>query len=97
MEDRVKRRMVILTWLTPKRGRQVSPPTMVLKKGHGMQDNEHVCLTPISNFEPGQEPATDKQKGFIHVLEKQQGKSAGANIEELNKSQASEVIDKLKN
>jgi hypothetical protein len=48
----------------------------------------------------GAEPATEKQKGFIRVLE---GKNEelvppqGLDVEPMGKSEASEVIDKLKN
>ena len=48
----------------------------------------------------GAEPATEKQKGFIRVLE---GKNEelvppqGLDVEAMGKSEASEVIDKLKN
>ena len=47
----------------------------------------------------GDEPATDKQKGFIKVLEKQKGAaaaSAAGDVENLGKSEASEKIDELK-
>lgn len=51
------------------------------------------------NWATGTEPATDKQKGFIKVLEGQHPEAApeeGLDLNGLGKSEASEVIDKLK-
>ncbi|MCZ6914695.1 MAG: DUF3072 domain-containing protein [Rickettsia endosymbiont of Ixodes persulcatus] len=48
------------------------------------------------NWTTGGEPATDKQKGFLKVLEKQKGVEVG-DIASIGKSEASEKIDELKN
>ncbi|WWC67312.1 uncharacterized protein I206_101220 [Kwoniella pini CBS 10737] len=48
------------------------------------------------NWTTGSEPATDKQKGFIKVLEKQKGVVEGEDVEHLGKSEASEKIEELK-
>ena len=48
------------------------------------------------NWTTGGEPATDKQKGFLKVLEKQKGVEVG-DISSIGKSEASEKIDELKN
>ncbi|WWC97557.1 hypothetical protein V866_004441 [Kwoniella sp. B9012] len=48
------------------------------------------------NWATGDQPATDKQKGFIKVLEKQKGVSGSENVEVLGKSEASEKIEELK-
>ena len=48
----------------------------------------------------GAEPATGKQKGFIKVLEGQHPDAIpekGLDVESMGKSEASEVIEKLKN
>ncbi|KAJ9099257.1 hypothetical protein QFC22_004846 [Naganishia vaughanmartiniae] len=44
----------------------------------------------------GGEPATQKQRGFLHVLAKQHGETE-TDIDNLSKSEASEKIDELKN
>jgi len=52
------------------------------------------------NWATGTEPATDKQKGFIKVLEGQHPDAVpegGIDVADIGKSEASEVIDKLKN
>ncbi|KAI5450654.1 hypothetical protein NCC49_002912 [Naganishia albida] len=43
----------------------------------------------------GGEPATQKQRGFLHVLAKQHGQTED-DIDNLSKSEASEKIDELK-
>lgn len=48
------------------------------------------------NWTTGADPATDKQKGFLKVLEKQKGVSVG-DVSGIGKSEASEKIDELKN
>ncbi|WVQ64314.1 uncharacterized protein L199_002476 [Kwoniella botswanensis] len=48
------------------------------------------------NWATGDQPATDKQKSFIKVLEKQKGVSGSENVEGLGKSEASEKIEELK-
>ncbi|KAK6904715.1 hypothetical protein I204_06687 [Kwoniella mangroviensis CBS 8886] len=48
------------------------------------------------NWATGDQPATDKQKGFIKVLEKQKGVSGSEDVEGLGKSEASEKIEELK-
>ena len=48
------------------------------------------------NWTTGGEPATDKQKGFLKVLEKQKGVEVG-DVSSIGKSEASEKIDELKN
>lgn len=48
------------------------------------------------NWTTGGEPATDKQKGFLKVLEKQKGVEVG-DVGSIGKSEASEKIDELKN
>ncbi|WWC90185.1 uncharacterized protein L201_005118 [Kwoniella dendrophila CBS 6074] len=48
------------------------------------------------NWATGDDPATDKQKGFIKVLEKQKGVSEVGNVDSLGKSEASEKIEELK-
>ncbi|WWC57599.1 uncharacterized protein I303_100131 [Kwoniella dejecticola CBS 10117] len=48
------------------------------------------------NWTTGTEPATEKQKGFIKVLEKQKGVVEGGDVEHLGKSEASEKIEELK-
>ena len=48
------------------------------------------------NWTTGADPATDKQKGFLKVLEKQKGVPVG-DISDIGKSEASEKIDELKN
>lgn len=49
------------------------------------------------NWATGDEPATDKQKGFIKVLEKQKNApDAAGDVESLGKSEASEKIQELK-
>ncbi|WRT63217.1 uncharacterized protein IL334_000120 [Kwoniella shivajii] len=47
------------------------------------------------NWATGDDPATEKQKGFIKVLEKQKG-TGGENVDGLGKSEASEKIEELK-
>ncbi|WVW81280.1 hypothetical protein I302_103271 [Kwoniella bestiolae CBS 10118] len=47
------------------------------------------------NWATGDDPATDKQKGFIKVLEKQKGTGA-ENVEGMGKSEASERIEELR-
>jgi hypothetical protein len=52
------------------------------------------------NWATGTEPATEKQKGFIKVLEGQHPDAVpegGIDVAEIGKSEASAVIDKLKN
>lgn len=49
-----------------------------------------IPLTPL-----GGEPATQKQKAFLHVLAKQHGEDESG-IEGMMKSEASEKIDELK-
>ncbi|OCF35024.1 hypothetical protein I316_03064 [Kwoniella heveanensis BCC8398] len=49
------------------------------------------------NWATGDEPATEKQKGFIKVLEKQKGSGAvSGDVKHLGKSEASERIEELK-
>ena len=48
------------------------------------------------NWTTGGDPATDKQKGFLKVLEKQKGVPVG-DLGGIGKSEASEKIDELKN
>lgn len=56
-------------------------------------DGEH--LDHPENWATGDDPATDKQKGFIKVLEKQKG-ATGGDVDHLGKSEASAKIDELK-
>ncbi|WVR03046.1 hypothetical protein IAU60_000035 [Kwoniella sp. DSM 27419] len=57
--------------------------------------DEH--LDHPENWTTGEEPATDKQKGFIKVLEKQKGVEGMGGVEGgLGKSEASEKIEELK-
>jgi hypothetical protein len=56
-------------------------------------DSSH--LDHPENWATGDEPATEKQKGYIKVLEKQNGVSGGP-VEDLGKSEASERIEELK-
>ncbi|CAD6564427.1 MAG: hypothetical protein TREMPRED_004983 [Tremellales sp. Tagirdzhanova-0007] len=58
-------------------------------------DDEH--LDHPENWATGYQPATDKQKGFLKVLEKQKGASVEGNVDGMGKSEASEKIDELKN
>ncbi|WVF66539.1 hypothetical protein IAT40_001279 [Kwoniella sp. CBS 6097] len=49
------------------------------------------------NWATGDDPATEKQKGFIKVLEKQKGSGAvSGDVEHMGKSEASERIEELK-
>lgn len=57
-------------------------------------DGQHIDHP--QNWATGDQPATDKQKGYLKVLEKQKGASVG-NVESLGKSEASDKIDKLQN
>ncbi|ORY26482.1 hypothetical protein BCR39DRAFT_540908 [Naematelia encephala] len=60
-------------------------------------DGEH--LDHPENWTTGDEPATEKQKGFIKVLEKQKGVDAQqkvGDLGDLGKSEASEKIEDLK-
>ena len=56
-------------------------------------DGEH--LDHPENWTTGDEPATEKQKGFLAVLEKKKGMEV-ENMNSLGKSEASEKIDELK-
>nr|XP_031862046.1 uncharacterized protein CI109_002459 [Kwoniella shandongensis]KAA5529118.1 hypothetical protein CI109_002459 [Kwoniella shandongensis] len=56
-------------------------------------DSEH--LDHPENWTTGDEPATDKQKGYLKVLEKQKGVELSADSG-LGKSEASEKIEELK-
>lgn len=56
-------------------------------------DGEH--LDHPENWATGDEPATEKQKGFLAVLEKKAGEPV-ENMEGLGKSEASAKIDELK-
>lgn len=56
-------------------------------------DGEH--LDHPENWTTGDEPATEKQKGYVAVLEKKAGKPV-SDKEGLGKSEASEIIEKLK-
>ncbi|ORX35079.1 hypothetical protein BD324DRAFT_633833 [Kockovaella imperatae] len=56
-------------------------------------------LSHPDQWATGAEPATDKQKGFIKVLEKQHPENVpegGVDVEIMQKGEASEVIQKLK-
>jgi len=56
-------------------------------------------LSHPENWTTGSEPATSKQKGFIKVLENQHKElvpEGGMDVDGLGKSEASEVIEKLK-
>ena len=57
-------------------------------------DGEH--LDHPENWATGDEPATDKQKAFIAVLEKQKEGGVESAKEALGKSEASEKIEELK-
>lgn len=57
-------------------------------------DESH--LDHPENWATGGDPATEKQKGFLKVLEKQKGVEVG-NVDGIGKSKASEKIDELKN
>ena len=57
-------------------------------------DDAH--LDHPENWATGDQPATDKQKGFLKVLEKQKGVSKSED-RGMGKSKASEKIDELKN
>jgi hypothetical protein len=56
-------------------------------------DGKH--LDHPENWATGDEPATEKQKGFLAVLEKKAGEPV-ENMEGLGKSEASAKIDELK-
>ncbi|GHJ90394.1 hypothetical protein NliqN6_6796 [Naganishia liquefaciens] len=53
-------------------------------------------LSHPEQWSTGGEPATQKQKAFLHVLAKQHGEDESG-IEGMMKSEASEKIDELKN
>ena len=59
----------------------------------GPGDEAH--LDHPENWATGAQPATDKQKGFIRVLEKQKGSTHGS-VDSMGKSEASERIEELK-
>lgn len=56
-------------------------------------DDAH--LDHPENWTTGDEPATAKQKGYLKVLEKQTGSSAG-DVGGMGKSEASEKIDEMR-
>lgn len=56
-------------------------------------DGKH--LDHPENWATGDEPATEKQKGFVAVLEKKAGKAV-SDKENMGKSEASEIIEELK-
>jgi hypothetical protein len=63
-------------------------------------DEQYILLILVSSplhirLCPGQDPATDKQKGFIHVLARQHDVKDPV-PEQMSKSEASEMIEKLK-
>jgi hypothetical protein len=57
-------------------------------------DGEH--LDHPENWTTGDEPATDKQKGYLKVLEKQQGAPVAGDVEGMGKSEASGKIEEMR-
>lgn len=82
-ERRRRRQETVITSRIRISGRQVCEDCFV---GHPYA-NPACCA--------GGEPATTKQKAFLHVLAKQHGEDE-SNIEGMLKSEASEKIDELK-
>ncbi len=70
-------------------------PAYTVDAGTNPGDGEH--LDHPENWATGYQPATDKQKGYLKVLEKQKGASVGGSVETLGKSEASEKIDEMRN
>ena len=68
--------------------------------GNGTEEStipgDEAHLDHPENWTTGGDPATDKQKGFLKVLEKQKGVPVG-DLGGIGKSEASEKIDELKN
>lgn len=75
------------TWTTGKS--YIHPATILV--------SQCTDLFPFSScaLSPGHDPATDKQKGFIHVLARQHDVKDPV-PEQMSKSEASEMIEKLK-
>jgi hypothetical protein len=73
-----------------------APPVTATGAGGDTIPGDQSHLDHPENWATGGDPATDKQKGFLKVLEKQKGVEVG-DVSEIGKSEASEKIDELKN
>jgi len=77
-----------------------TPPTTSKPAGNGTEEEtvpgDEAHLDHPENWTTGGDPATEKQKGFLKVLEKQKGVPVG-DLGGIGKSEASEKIDELKN
>jgi hypothetical protein len=75
-------------------------PSKPVGNGNGTEEEtipgDEAHLDHPENWTTGGDPATEKQKGFLKVLEKQKGVPVG-DLGGIGKSEASEKIDELKN
>jgi len=81
---------------TPVQAPSTNDTTKVNAENGETVPGDEAHLDHPENWTTGGDPATDKQKGFLKVLEKQKGVPVG-DLGGIGKSEASEKIDELKN